>query len=159
MKYKVIVVILFMSVFLSIFFVKDLFLYLLNKKDQSVKQKNFKELVGVYVLDTLRTDLSNYRDQKIEFSTLTLSLFNDSTFILNINVPFIYDSSGRWNAKGNSIEETNRMIFKRNPKIGVQFSKIYLDKKDSVLYLISTTPQQDAFPIQRIYFMKNQKIE
>ena len=159
MKYKVIVVILFMSVFLSLFFVKDLFLYLLNKKDQSVKQKNFKELVGVYVLDTLRTDLSNYRDQKIEFSTLTLSLFNDSTFILNFNVPFIYDSSGRWNAKGNSIEETNRMIFKRNPKIGVQFSKIYLDKKDSVLYLISTTPQQDAFPIQRIYFMKNQKIE
>ena len=45
MKYKVIVVILFMSVFLSIFFVKDLFLYLLNKKDQSVKQKNFNELV------------------------------------------------------------------------------------------------------------------
>jgi hypothetical protein len=69
---------------------------------------------------------------------------------MNMSVPFIYDSSGKWNAAGGGLEDWNWLWYKSNPEIRTQFDQCSLT--DSTFLLNSATPQKEQKNVARIFF-------
>lgn len=65
--------------------------YLGNKETSSMV---FNEFIGTFSLDLDQTSLGGYPSKQYE--NLEITFNNDSTFNLNMNVPFLYDSAGKW---------------------------------------------------------------
>jgi hypothetical protein len=121
-----------------------------NNLSQEGRTKNFREQLGTYILDINKTQLGTYEKDSNIFKKLTITFKADSTFYMNLKVPFIYDSVGRWNA--GSMKEWNYLYYKSNMNITTQFTRPEIP--DSIFLLNSTTPQKGAEPIQEIYFKK-----
>lgn len=121
--------------------------------EQHQKERNFKQLCGVYTIDTTRTDLHAYRDGLEKYQHLKLRLNDDATFLMNFAVPFIYDSAGTWSAGSNEPEQWNWMISARNGRMDIQFG-LYFEAPDSVLYLNSVTPREGQRAVSKIFFLK-----
>jgi len=64
----------------------------------SWKVEDFKKQTGAYILDLKNSDLKGYEKDSALYKNLTITFRADGTFILNRDVPFIYDSSGIWQA-------------------------------------------------------------
>jgi|HubBroStandDraft_5_1064220.scaffolds.fasta_scaffold1027056_1 hypothetical protein len=119
---------------------------------------NFKNQLGTYVLDVRRTVLGPYCKDSDQYKQLTITFNQDSSFTLNMKVPFLFDSIGSWVA-GNTTE-WNYLRFKSFPynksdeHAGSQFTRPYLEDS-AILFLINgATPQNGAQFIQEIYFKK-----
>jgi hypothetical protein len=123
-----------------------------KKMNSDSVDSNRVELIGSYVLDVNKTDLSNYSKNIYIYKSLTLNLNGDSTFRLNMDVPFIYDSTGTWRASGNGIDEWNYLKFQKNKSFETPFSRFW--SSDSIIYLNSTTPKKGFQNIGRVYFKK-----
>ncbi|HET9824145.1 MAG TPA: hypothetical protein VFP87_02360 [Chitinophagaceae bacterium] len=117
---------------------------------QAGRKKAFQEQLGTYVLDVHRTALGGYSKDSDAYKKLQITFKADSTFTMNMRVPFIFDSVGTW--KAGNLEEWNYLYYKNNSKINTQFTRPEYD--DSTFLLNSTTPQTGAEPIQEIYFRK-----
>ena len=116
------------------------------------KKKNFQKQLGTYVLDIRRTNLGSYAKDSDLFKNLYITFKEDSTFIMNMKTPFIYDSIGIWNVGGTGVEAWNYLSYKRNRNITTQFTQPWTS--DSIFYMNSTTPRDSADFIQEIYFKK-----
>ena len=117
---------------------------------QNGRDQNFQEQIGIYKLDINKTRLGNYKRDSNIYKKLTIIFKIDSTFIMNMHVPFIYDSIGTWEA-GN-LKEWNYLHYKKNINIHTQFTRP--EYPDSSFLLNSTTPQNNREFIQEIYFKK-----
>lgn len=123
--------------------------------DTPAREKIFQMHIGTYVLDTDKTDMGGYRGEIEKYSKLTITFRADSTFQLNMSVPFLEDSSGNWFAGDGSPYDFNQLFFRcRNyeGQLGEQFYPPFSD--DSIFLLNSCTPKQGAQPIHEIYFKK-----
>ncbi len=120
--------------------------------DQKLKSEYFRNQIGPYILDTIKTSLSNYKDNFAVYKNLSITFKSDSTFHLNMSVPFIYDSTGKWEASAGGPEDWNWLYYKSNPNISTQFTEPWTE--DSIFYLNSVTPQVGQTSISQIYFKK-----
>lgn len=114
--------------------------------------RNFKAQLGTYILDIAKTALGNYSKDSDIYKNLHITFKKDSTFSMNMKVPFIYDSIGTWKPAGEGVETWNYLFYKSNKNICTQFTQPWTD--DSIFYMNSTTPQKDAAFIREIYFKK-----
>ena len=116
------------------------------------QQEVIKKTMGVYKIDLKKTDFSKFSEREInQFKNLTLTFTKDS-FRLNMQVPFLYDSSGYWIADHQYFEEMSNLFFDKNPKIDAQFCSCCL--QDSTIMLNSTKPKQENKFVGEIYFKK-----
>ncbi len=120
-------------------------------------------IIGVYVLDTKRTNLGKYSDSIEYYRDLVIEFKKNKTFRLNKSVPFIADTCGIWKVGG--MDEWseifyNNKILKFGKKYCDQISESYLDNEDSVMYINSVTPRADQFgksDVSIVYFRKTTK--
>ncbi|MDP4131035.1 MAG: hypothetical protein Q8939_12810 [Bacteroidota bacterium] len=125
---------------------------------QEGRNKNFQDQLGTYILDTRKTVLGGYSKDSDVYKNLRIVFRADSTFSMNMKVPFIYDSVGRWNA-GN-MKEWNYLWFKKwgykdyKEGKGNQFTRPYIADSNVYFLINGTTPQDSAAYIQEIYFRK-----
>ena len=120
------------------------------------RKENFKIQLGTYILDMQKTALGPYSKDSNKYRNLSITFNADSSFSMNMKVPFLYDSSGTWTA-GN-MKEWNWLRVKSflyndsDEHAGSQFTRPY--GKDSVLFFLinGATPQNGAEFIQEIYF-------
>ena len=108
--------------------------------------------LGGYYLDLDKTDLGSYAEDSSQYRKLIITFNKDSTFHLNMEVPFINGISGIWEASGAGFEEWNRLFFDGEKDIGAQFTKPWT--VDSIFYINSCTPRDGAENIGKIYFKK-----
>ena len=120
-----------------------------NQND--VQKENFQRQLGNYILDD-KTNLGDYYFDRELYRKLTITFNNDSTWNLNMQVPFLYDSIGTWTASSGHLEEWNWLYYKNNPKISTQFTEPWTN--DSIFYLNSATPKVGQPNIKEIYFKK-----
>lgn len=135
---------------------------LYNSRAKEGRKNIFEQLLGVYILDINKTKLGVYSKDSIIYKNLSITLNADSTFNMNMKVPFIRDSVGRWRA-GN-MKEWNWLFFKSfgynksmedmtNPG-GTQFTRPYTENSNTYFLINSATPQDNAEVISDIYFKK-----
>ena len=116
------------------------------------QQEVIKKTMGVYKIDLKKTDFTKFSEQEInQFKNLTLTFTKDS-FRLNMQVPFLYDSSGYWIADHQYFEEMSNLFFDKNPQISNQFGRCCF--KDSTMSLISAKPKERDKFVGEIYFKK-----
>jgi hypothetical protein len=126
---------------------------------QAGRQATFDQLLGSYVLDLHKTKLGKeYAADSDTYKTLTLTFFADSTFKMNKQVPFMYDSAGKW--KAGSVNEWCWMLFdgfKYDPHEehpGSQFTQPYNEGVDTFFLINAATPRDNKETISTIYFKK-----
>jgi len=128
-----------------------------NAEEKS-KQENFQRQIGTYTLDIHKTFLGGYNKDSNLYQKLCITFNPDSTFYMNMKVPFIYDSVGKWQPGGGEIDEWNWLQYKSNMNISTQFTSPFtidsISQSDSFFYMNSTTPKKGASFIQKIYFKK-----
>lgn len=131
------------------------FLFLLSScsyDDQQAMQKNFKNQLGTYSLSIEKTNLGVYASDSQIYKQLKITFNSDSTFRLNMNVPFILDSAGKWIPAKGGPEEWNWLYYNSNPNISTQFTEPW---GDSFVFLLnSATPKLGQERIKEIYFIK-----
>jgi hypothetical protein len=131
-----------------------------NSNNRKAQQLNFKKQLGTYVLDVKRTNLGSYKKDSVRYKKLQITFADDSTFVMNMKAPFLYDSIGRWIAGGGGLEDWNRLFYKSwhysdyDKNSGNQFTQPWT--KDSIFYINGATPQSGEEFIQEIYFRKLQ---
>jgi hypothetical protein len=125
---------------------------------QEGREINFQNQLGTYILDIHKTVLGSYSKDSAVYKNLRITFKADSTFSMNMKVPFICDSIGRWNA-GN-MKEWNYIWYKqwgyKDYEIGKgnQFTRPYAIDSNVYFLINATTPQDGAAFIQEIYFRK-----
>ena len=120
--------------------------------NKQAKKRRFKEQIGTYYLDIKKTKLGTYSKEAALYQNLSITFKSDSTFSTNMQVPFLYDSTGTWDPGGGGVEDWGWLSYKRNSVIQTQFDQCCLP--DSTFYLNSATPQEGQEFIQEIYFKK-----
>jgi len=127
-----------------------------NNASQEGRRKNFQAQQGTYVLDIRKTALGGYSKDSDIYKKLRITFNADSTFRMNMKVPFIFDSVGKWNA-GN-MKEWNYLWYKqwgyKDYEVGKGNQFTRPDTPDSSFLLNGTTPQRGAEFIQEIYFRR-----
>ena len=138
-----------------------IFIIFISCDKQSARIKNFNKQIGTYKLDIKRTKLGKYKTDSLYLKNLKITFNQDSTFKLNIAVPFIFEENGKWIADGGDVESWNWMSYnswlkkeKLEINSGQQFTETYRDGKDSIFYMNSVTPKMNQDFIQEIYFIK-----
>ena len=140
-----------------------IFIFFVGCGANAGRQQTFKELLGSYVLDLDKTKLEgNYITDSATYKELSITFFSDSTFRMNMKVPFMYDSVGRWKA-GNVNEwcwlffkkfgYTDQMYSETNPS-GSQFTRPYKENSDTFFLINAATPRDNEKTISDIYFKK-----
>lgn len=118
----------------------------------------FQLHLGTYVLDTTRTNLESYKGDIKSYADLQITFDKDSTFFMNMSVPFMNDSSGHWVTGDGSPYEFNKLYFNNfngsKDIHGEQFYPPYLDGNDSIFLINSCTPKIGKQAISLIYFKK-----
>ena len=128
--------------------------------DNKGEKDKFNRQIGSFIIDLSDTKLGAYSRDSLKYKNLILTFNSDHTFRLNMNVPFIYDSSGTWTVPGAMSSDWNYIYYHRNKSIRTQFSNMLTS--DSTFLLNSVTPQVDSIPVNQIYFKKlkdNSEIE
>lgn len=109
--------------------------------------------MGKYKLDIHRTNLGIYKKKVEKYKGLILTFNADKTFSLNISVPFMAGTNGKWNIGG--VGEWCEIEYSNTIKD--QFAVPYEDNGDSILYINSATPQYSQInksDVYKIYFVK-----
>lgn len=120
-------------------------------RHEEAKVENFRNMIGRYKIDTSQTMLGTYLKDIKYYQGLEIVFKADSTFEMNMSVPFIYDSVGTWEAGGGSLDEWNELYY-RNTEIPTQFTDPWTN--DSIFYMNSVTPKKNEIPVSVIYFKK-----
>ena len=122
------------------------------------KKEIFNTQLGTYLLDIRRTSLGVYAMDSVKYKNLSIAFHSDSTFTMNMQVPFMYDSIGTWVAGEGSAYDFNQLYFKNfnyNGKgMGEQFYPPYRSNSDSVFLLNAPTPKRSFGFIKELYFIK-----
>jgi len=122
------------------------------------EHNTFNKQIGIYSLDLKKTILGNYSKDSDKYKHLLITFKKDSTFIMNMKVPFMRDSVGTWIAGDGSPDKSNYLYYKNfsysKDGTGEQFYPPYNEGTDSLFLINSTTPQKGFEPIDVIYFKK-----
>ena len=89
-----------------------IFFFRISCLDKKSEKRRFNKQLGKYIIDITKTNLGYYDRDSSLYQRLILTFNEDSTFIYNMKVPFIYDSTGKWNAGGSGVEEWNYLYYK-----------------------------------------------
>lgn len=131
---------------------------LIGCADRNSENAIFNAQLGIYVLDMHKTQLGDYLKDSSLYKRLHISFRKDSTFTMNMKVPFIYDSIGDWEAGDGSAYSYNQLFYKSfiYPKnaTGDHFYPPYIENSDTIFLLYTPTPQDGAESIKQIYFKK-----
>jgi len=151
-------------IFLIVIVCLSSFVYIYKKDVQKAKFNAFTEHIGEYKLDLKRTKLGSYDKDSIVYKNLTITFYSDSTFRLNMQVPFISGTSGRWLADAGDPESWNWLQFNKYLKknkmdinIGNQFSHIENYEIGSGFYINGVRPMDNQDYIQEVFFIKQNK--
>ena len=93
-------------------------------------RRNFIQQIGTYALDMRKTKLGGYAKDSLLYKKLRITFREDSTFHINFQVPFIYDTVGKWNTEGIGLDDYNHMYYR---KWG--YSKFKLNKGDQFTHV------------------------
>jgi hypothetical protein len=118
------------------------------------RKDNFMMQIGTYRIDMEKTDLGFYKKDSLIFSNLEITFCKDSTFSMNMSVPFLYDSIGVWIADGGA-EAWNSLDFGNNIRPdfrGIPFTRPWT--YDSIFYIVGPTPKRGKKHISKLYFKK-----
>ncbi len=124
----------------------------------SGRKKTFNNVLGCYVLDLSKTKLEGYNIDSNTYKKLALCFFSDSTFKLNMNVPFMYNDRGKW--KAGNVNEWCWLLFDgfqydyNNKNSGSQFTRPYIENIDTFILVNAATPKDDEKTISNLYFRK-----
>jgi hypothetical protein len=125
---------------------------------QKQAEKNFKNQIGVYQLDTLRTELEGYDSIAEKLNDLYIEFKSDSTFQMSSQVPFFRDSIGRWESTDDVPYNHNYMGDNFEGELSdinsMQFINLYEDKGDSIFMIVLTQPKKGFKGLYRVYFKK-----
>ena len=121
----------------------------------------FKQQIGTYTLDIKRTNLDIYSADSTIYKELRITFNADSTFQMNTQVPFMYDSCGSWITGDNSpYSSSNELYYKtfkypiyRGKLLGEQFV-CHWTQTDTSFLINSGTPKKGEKNIPKIYFVK-----
>ncbi|GAB2669391.1 hypothetical protein GCM10027036_23600 [Flavihumibacter cheonanensis] len=123
------------------------------------RQQTFRQVLGDYRLDLSRTKLSDgYINDSDVYKNLILTFYSDSTFRMNFEVPFLYDTSGRW--KAGTINEWCWILFdsfkyiNENNYSGSQFTRPFQENGDTLILINAATPRKNQQTLSDIYFKK-----
>lgn len=142
----------------AMLFVFLIIYFWINMVDKKAETNNFNKQIGVYFLDIYKTDLGFYSRDTGIYKNLQIEFKSDGTFYMNMKVPFLFDSIGKWNASGNGLEDWNWLYYKSwdyslyKKNTGNQFTSPWT--LDSSFYINGATPQKGQKGIQMIYFTK-----
>ena len=121
------------------------------------KKETFARQVGTYVFDLSITELGKYTKDSNAYKNLIINFNEDSTFTMNMRVPFFADSLGTWIA-GNGLAYSYNQLFFQNKEYknleGTQFFPPYLNRGDTIFLIIGASPTKNKTSIQKIYFRK-----
>jgi hypothetical protein len=130
-----------------------------NNAANAGRKQTFKELLGSYTLDINKTKLEgNYKKDTNIFRNLSITFLPDSTFTMNMKVPFMYNSTGKWTA-GN-VNEWCWLLFDgfnygyKNKNSGSQFTRPYIENSDTFFLINAATPRDNEKTISDLYFKK-----
>ena len=121
--------------------------------DYYYKKGRERCIVGKYKLDIHRTNLGIYKKKVEKYKGLILTFNADKTFSLNISVPFMARTNGKWNIGG--VGEWCEIEYSNTIKD--QFAVPYEDNGDSILYINSPTPQKTYKKptlIDKVFFVR-----
>lgn len=121
--------------------------------DYDYKKGRERCIVGKYKLDIHRTNLGIYKKKVEKYKGLILTFNAAKTFSLNISVPFMAGTNGKWSIGG--VGEWCEIEYSNTIKD--QFAVPYEDNGDSILYINSATPQHSQInksDVHKIYFVK-----
>lgn len=123
------------------------------------RQQTFRELLGSYELDLNKTQLGNsYINDSNLYKRLIITFSSDSTFKMNMKVPFMADSAGKW--KAGNVNEWCWLLFNNlkyengDEHPGSQFTRPYREKSDTFFLINAATPRDNEKTISDIYFRK-----
>jgi hypothetical protein len=91
------------------------YFFLYKNEVKKGREITFEKLLGSYALDISKTKLGNYTNDSNIYKDLSIKFNGDSTFIMNMKVPFLYDSIGTW--KAGNLNEWNWLLFTQAIKI------------------------------------------
>ena len=129
--------------------------------EREAQRRNFNKQIGEYILDVEKTKLGKYAQDSLLYSNLKIVFREDSTFYMNMPVPFLYDTAGVWLAEGDGFESWNRLYYNNRKyenhdiNTGNQFTEPWT--RDSVFYINGATSRTEMEAIQEIYFKKIKK--
>jgi hypothetical protein len=106
--------------------------------------------IGEYYLDINRTKLGVYEKNKALLKNLKIQFKDDGTFYLNMDVPFLPDSLGKWKSGGNN--EFNIMSFQNFESFKAQYSECC--NSDSIFTIDVILPKKGKQALDIIYFKK-----
>jgi len=132
-------------------------LSLIGCADKVKKKITFERQLGTYILDINRTNLGSYEKDSNIYKNLKITFNGDSTFIMNIRVPFFADSIGTWIAGNGSVYSYNQLFYKNvdyKEMEGNQFFPPYLKGSDSIFLMNGVSANKGAEHIHEIYFKK-----
>jgi hypothetical protein len=136
-----------------------MFLFSCNARTDLSRQQTFIDVLGDYRLDLSRTKLSDgYINDSDLFKNLILTFDSDSTFRINFEVPFFYNTSGKW--KAGSVNEWCWILFDgfkyidENNHSGSQFTRPFQLNGDTFILINAATPRTNQQTISDIYFKK-----
>lgn len=148
-----------LTVLVSIFIIIIIsYFFRYKKEERKGREITFERLLGSYKLDVSKTKLGNYSKDSNIYKNLSIKFNADSTFEMNMKVPFLYDSIGTW--KAGNFNEWNWLLFKNfeyhlsNKNSGSQFTRPYIENSKTYFLINGATPQDGADIIQDIYFRK-----
>lgn len=132
------------------------FLLLCGCKEKGKEESSFSNQLGTYNLDVKKTKLGHYSAEVETFKHLQILFKSDSTFSLNMKVPFMFDSVGKWKLGNNSPYNYNELFYSNfdYSKAGSGEHFFNLSDLDSTFLLNSTMPQLGKLPVYELYFKK-----
>jgi hypothetical protein len=122
------------------------------------KRNHKKEVTGTYLIDLNRTDLAEYTSNIDTYKNLSIRFNSDNTFRMNMQVPFIYDTIGRWTVSGSRLDEMNNLFFDELDYSGLTggspFTQVHYKEGDSIFYMHTPRPKEGMNYLMRVYFKK-----
>src|SRR3954471_15285121 len=89
-----------------------LFLLLCACANNVSQKRVFNKQLGTYKLDVSRTSLGVYAIDADKYKQLSITFHSDSTFTMNMKVPFMHDSIGTWVAGEGGAYDYNQLYYK-----------------------------------------------
>jgi hypothetical protein len=147
-----------MKINLRIYFLTVMMLWFISCSDSKSGKTTFYRQLGTYALDLRKISLGSYSKDSSLYKHLRISFLEDSTFIMNMKVPFMYDSIGKWIAGDGSPYSYNQLYYKSfnygKVSTGDHFYPPYLENSDSIFLINAPTPQNGGEVIKELYFKK-----
>jgi hypothetical protein len=112
-----------------------------NKRVKAIEKK----MVGVYMINPVKSDLSRYDIDQIK--NLTVTLNEDNTFKLSKEIPFIISNHGTWDYEDDGDIGITKLNLKDN-------NTIYIVVDDSILIMDNPLPKENYPQVKTLHWSR-----